>query len=113
MEVQVPVRENDECKRLYSDQPNIVDERVLCAGFLEGGKDSCQVTTQILILLLDNICNEFQGDSGGPLMWPSGPQYYLVGIVSFGVGCAQAAYPGVYTRVSTFMEWIVNNMNNS
>lgn len=46
-------------------------------------------------------------------MWPSRTRYYLVGIVSFGVGCADQAYPGVYTRVSAFMEWIVNNMNDS
>ena len=57
---------------------------MLCAGNVNGGVDSCQ------------------GDSGGPLVLGSGPSATLVGIVSFGEGCAKAEYPGVYTRVSSY-----------
>jgi trypsin len=56
----------------------------LCAGVQGGGKDSCQ------------------GDSGGPLL--SGNT--LVGIVSWGYGCARNGYPGVYSRVSSAQSWI-------
>lgn len=50
------------------------------------------------------------GDSGGPLMAPQivngQPNYYQIGIVSYGIGCARTDVPGVYTRVQTFVDWI-------
>ncbi|XP_037947741.1 serine protease snake-like [Teleopsis dalmanni] len=50
-----------------------------------------------------------QGDSGGPLLMKL-PNYnnivpYIVGLTSFGSGCA-AGTPGVYTRISTYIDWI-------
>jgi secreted trypsin-like serine protease len=61
---------------------------MMCAGRREGGVDSCQ------------------GDSGGPLVWktPDGP--VLVGIVSFGDGCARKLKYGVYTRLANYRDWI-------
>ena len=65
-----------------------VRSTMMCAGYREGRIDSCQ------------------GDSGGPLVWrsPDGP--VLVGVVSFGDGCARELKFGVYTRVSAFRDWI-------
>jgi len=61
-----------------------------------------------------NISNRFQGDSGGPLMFFIKNQYYLMGIVSRGPKiCGEPGYPGIYTRVSYFMDWIVGKINNS
>jgi len=58
---------------------------MFCAGILDvGGKDACQ------------------GDSGGPVTYNG----QLVGATSWGYGCAQAKYPGVYTDVAMFKNWI-------
>lgn len=48
------------------------------------------------------------GDSGGPLVYrPRGSnQWYIVGITSYGNGCARYNYPGVYTKVSAYLPWI-------
>lgn len=45
-----------------------------------------------------------QGDSGGPLFTQQ--PFELVGIVSWGEGCAQPRFPGVYTKVAAFVDWI-------
>lgn len=52
-----------------------------------------------------------QGDSGGPLMFPVKNTYYLIGIVSSGYGCGEPGYPGIYTRVTSFLNFILSNMN--
>ncbi|CAF3913298.1 unnamed protein product [Adineta steineri] len=61
-----------------------------CAGVDGGGKDTCQ------------------GDSGGPLMRfePTQKRWVLAGITSFGLGCADPRYSGVYTRVSAYRDWL-------
>ena len=48
-----------------------------------------------------------QGDSGGPLVWNSDT---LVGIVSWGFGCGRSGYPGVYSDVAYFHDWIAKHI---
>lgn len=96
MEVQIPLTDIEKCKEAYASGYNVIDDRVLCAGYQEGGKDSCD------------------GDAGGPLMWPKENQFYLMGIVSYGfISCGEANRPGVYTRVTSFVDWIVEKINNN
>lgn len=87
--VEVPIVSYEECKEAYGQR---VNRDHVCAGLKQGGKDSCQ------------------GDSGGPLVRRRGSQSELVGIVSFGYGCAQAGSPGVYTKVANYIDWIERNL---
>lgn len=85
-EVNVPFHTDGECRALYTLVSYIYKE-MICAG--EDGHDSCQ------------------GDSGGPLTSTDADgKTTLVGITSFGVGCARPRYPGVYTEVSYYSDWI-------
>ena len=55
-------------------------------------------------------CEFLQGDSGGPLNCPNAiGQQELCGVVSWGARCAEKEYPGVYTRVSKYIDWIDEN----
>jgi len=79
---------NSACNMAYNGD---IDGFEMCAS--QSGKDSCQ------------------GDSGGPLVISdfSNGKPLLVGVVSWGIGCASPIYPGVYARVSYFYSWIISN----
>lgn len=80
--VAVPIVDPEICARLTG-----LNESNICAGVSEGGKDTCQ------------------GDSGGPLACNG----QLAGVVSWGIGCGRKNYPGVYSDVHYFADWIANN----
>jgi len=83
--VDVGVVGDEECIAAYPDYEVLWS--MMCAGYDEGGQDACQ------------------GDSGGPLQCGD----HLAGVVSWGRGCGVAGYPGVYTQVSYFTEWVQHN----
>ncbi|XP_047455807.1 trypsin-3-like isoform X2 [Mugil cephalus] len=83
--LEVPLLSDDTCFNAYPFQ---ITENMICAGYLEGEKDSCQ------------------GDSGGPMMCDGEIQ----GVVSWGHGCAQRKKPGVYTKVCNYVSWIKKTM---
>ncbi|RZF43228.1 hypothetical protein LSTR_LSTR009032 [Laodelphax striatellus] len=90
-EAQVDVMSNQECASAYAKiRASSIDETVLCAG--GSTTDSCQ------------------GDSGGPLMIPIKKNYHLIGVISYGHKCAEPGFPGVYTRVTEFVDWIQANI---
>ncbi|KAG5319515.1 SNAK protease, partial [Acromyrmex heyeri] len=88
-----------ECKKTYAEDlgtrrlPDGLISSLLCAGIMEGGKDTCQ------------------GDSGGPLQRILAEpycMYSIVGVTSFGKFCAFKSSPAVYTRISSYLDWIEN-----
>ena len=70
----------------------------------------------LLTVLPPPLYNSCQGDSGGPMLITDDygrPEHdLLVGIVSWGFGCADMEFPGVYTRVSFHYDWILDNICN-
>ena len=91
--VRVPAITNKDCNKDYKDYPLSIMDSMICAGYRGlGGKDACQ------------------GDSGGPLICNHGNKAVLVGVVSWGNGCAEPNHPGVYSRVTHVLDWIKDNM---
>jgi secreted trypsin-like serine protease len=82
-----PVVDTATCNQPESYAGSITD-RMMCAGTRDGGIDSCQ------------------GDSGGPLTLGTGPNAPLVGVVSWGEGCARRLKYGVYARLSALGPWV-------
>lgn len=91
-EVTIPVVADDTCAESYGNA--FVPASMVCAGLREGGKDSCQ------------------GDSGGPLegVDEDGTRK-LIGIVSWGNGCAEPDFYGVYGRVAAFYDLLVEQID--
>ncbi|KAH8354544.1 hypothetical protein KR084_000909, partial [Drosophila pseudotakahashii] len=86
------------CNQRYASQRRTITTNQMCAGG-EEGVDSCR------------------GDSGGPLMledYSNGyANYYIAGVVSYGpTPCGLKGWPGVYTRVAAYLDWIENNVRS-
>jgi secreted trypsin-like serine protease len=93
-EVDVPFVTREVCNDPLSYGGRIT-ENMICAGKATGGQDSCQ------------------GDSGGPIVFrASGEAPKLVGIVSWGEGCARPGKYGIYTRVTRYNDWVRNCIAN-
>lgn len=100
----IPIVSNEVCNASYNDKNSDFDwwfswlfgyaaddeitDNMMCAGFEAGEKDTCG------------------GDSGGPLIVKEDEKWKLAGITSWGEGCAEPEYYGVYTRVSEFTDFI-------
>ncbi|KRZ03743.1 Plasminogen [Trichinella zimbabwensis] len=88
----LPVIKREICNAERYYNKSITAEEI-CAGYLEGGRDSCQ------------------GDSGGPLVCSEdNKRWILQGIVSWGFHCALPRYPGVYSQVAAFTNFIYQIM---
>ncbi|XP_044513045.1 tryptase beta-2-like isoform X1 [Gracilinanus agilis] len=90
--VRVPLLDPKVCDEKYHKKAytgssvKIITDDMLCAGKLH--VDSCQ------------------GDSGGPLACKVGDSWKQAGVVSWGIGCGMRNKPGIYTRVSSYVDWI-------
>lgn len=86
MKVRLPIVDNKKCTRAYKKVGSFVTGNMLCAG--QAGHDACQ------------------GDSGGPGACEKGGDQILCGVISKGYGCGRAGYPGVFTRVANYINWL-------
>ncbi|KND33089.1 S1 family peptidase [Streptomyces acidiscabies] len=84
----VPIVSDTSCGSSYGS--DFVRSDMVCAGYTTGGTDTCQ------------------GDSGGPLLIGG----VLAGITSWGEGCAEAGYPGVYTRLTAFSTLVTSDVTS-
>jgi len=89
-EVTVKTMTNSACNGKYGS--GTITSAMICAA--NPNKDSCQ------------------GDSGGPLVRNVGGYFNLIGVVSWGYGCADSRYPGVYARVTNQIDWITRTSSS-
>ncbi|GFO25752.1 plasminogen [Plakobranchus ocellatus] len=96
-EAEVPVVRHRKCQRVF-DYP--ISRRQVCAGYKRGGTDSCA------------------GDSGGPLLCSTSREmshrrYSIYGVTSYGEGCGRKGKYGIYTRVTSYLNWIHETMRKN
>lgn len=90
MSLIVPILSNQQCGQDAQNSGSAFHaDSMVCAGYQNGGKDACA------------------GDSGGPLLVGD----RLIGVVSFGEGCAEPGKPGVYTRLSSYSKEVSAQLN--
>uniref|UniRef100_H3A3I8 complement subcomponent C1r n=1 Tax=Latimeria chalumnae TaxID=7897 RepID=H3A3I8_LATCH len=94
--VKLPIVDQAVCETFSSnksDKSYVVSDNMFCAGYTEGGRDSCQ------------------GDSGGVFAVYEDGTWVATGIVSWGIGCGKQGHYGVYTRVVNYLDWIQNTIS--
>ncbi|XP_068734534.1 trypsin-like [Montipora capricornis] len=85
---------HDTCQASYNDLGYQITLRMRCAGYAHGKIDACQ------------------GDSGGPLVCSMDGKWYMVGVVSWGIGCGRKGRYGVYADLADLKYWVQNNIGS-
>lgn len=91
LKVPIMLYSHSKCVKKYKNLNLTIIDQQICAGGTSG-RDSCT------------------GDSGGPLMFEKENRWFAGGIVSFGKDCGNAEWPGVYTNIASYENWISENI---
>ncbi|XP_078342560.1 serine protease 1-like isoform X2 [Oculina patagonica] len=94
-QAKIPLISRDSCQNAYRDLGYTISQRMRCAGYAKGGIDACQ------------------GDSGGPMVCSKNDKWYLMGAVSWGIGCAREGRYGVYADLMDLKYWVQETINGS
>lgn len=92
-QAKVPLVSRETCQEGYDDLGYKISTRMRCAGYSEGKIDACQ------------------GDSGGPLVCVRNDKWYLMGVISWGQGCARKGRYGVYADMMDLKFWVQQTIN--
>jgi trypsin len=94
---------------LYQVDLNVVDDETCREAYLQedqSGQTTSQYVPEAMMCAAAPRRDSCQGDSGGPLVADDSGAWKQIGIVSFGTGCARAAFPGIYSRVANMLDFI-------
>lgn len=83
----------DTCQEAYGDLGYTISSSMRCAGYAKEGIDACQ------------------GDSGGPMVSSKNDKWYLMGAVSWRIGCARKGRYGVYADMLDLKYWVQETIN--
>ncbi|KAE8739428.1 hypothetical protein FOCC_FOCC015069 [Frankliniella occidentalis] len=109
LQAAVPLHANTLCGKRYGGGVRI-GQGHLCAGHLDGSSGTCVI---FRFYRHDDFLTQSLGDSGGPLQClGKDGRWFLVGITSFGSGCAKPGFPDVYTRLSHYSSWIQGQLDS-
>jgi len=91
-QAKVPLESRTTCQDAYHGYT--ISSNMRCAGYAKGGIDACQ------------------GDSGGPLVCSKNDKWYLMGAVSWGIGCGRKGKYGVYADMMKLKYWVQETINS-
>ncbi|XP_050819665.1 coagulation factor IX-like [Gopherus flavomarginatus] len=91
MKVKLPIVSMETCRQSTA---KLITDNMFCAGYAANAHDACK------------------GDSGGPFAVSYHNTWYLLGVVSWGEGCAEERKYGAYTRVANYVPWIKEVVEN-
>ena len=112
---EVKIESDDDCSKAYNRsivaeelnitvQINLYDPLTMFCAFAQVSITYSK--KKLLTLSVLQETDSCQGDSGGPIVCDG----KLSGVISFGRGCANASFPGVYTKIQSYIEWIESNL---
>ena len=120
-EIALPILSNVACEEEFTKSGNYeqIPDHFLCAGYADGRQDTCEGDSGGPLVVLNKFTDKFE--LVGEQHPKHHPKFHFVnnkfcfsqGILSWGIGCGEKHQPGVYTRVTSFMDWIISIIHSN